>query len=73
MKPRAKPIANSYMWVIYFRVYCKYHYLEGHETPNAEVEIWNFLVNISKNEVNISKVQYTEETQTLPFSVKSEY
>lgn len=52
-------------------VYCKYHYLEGHESPYAEQEIWKFLVNISRHEINITKVQYSEEKQSLPFSVKT--
>ncbi|CAH0592660.1 unnamed protein product [Chrysodeixis includens] len=40
-------------------VYCKYHYLEGHESENSEVEVWKFLVGLSKNEINITKQQYT--------------
>ncbi|XP_075975243.1 ca[2+] channel Muscle-specific alpha2/delta subunit isoform X2 [Anticarsia gemmatalis] len=41
-------------------VYCKYHYLEGHETPNSEVEAWNFFVGLSKGEINITIQQYPE-------------
>lgn len=50
------------------RVYCKYHYLEGHETNNPEEELWNFLVKLSKNEIDITQKQYTEETQSKNFS-----
>ncbi|XP_037968616.2 voltage-dependent calcium channel subunit alpha-2/delta-3 isoform X1 [Plutella xylostella] len=42
-------------------VYCKYHYLEGHESNNAEIEMWKFLANISKNEIDITKKQYNED------------
>ncbi|XP_045449056.1 voltage-dependent calcium channel subunit alpha-2/delta-3 [Melitaea cinxia] len=52
-------------------VYCKYHYLEGHESENAEIEIFKFLVKISKNELDITKKQYGEETQDLPFNVET--
>ncbi|CAB3256391.1 unnamed protein product [Arctia plantaginis] len=45
-------------------VYCKYHYLEGHETPNSEEEAWNFLVGLSKNEIDITRQQYTQENYT---------
>lgn len=54
------------------RVYCKYHYLEGHESDNPEIEIWKFLVNISKNLTDISKKQYTKEASET-FSVESKY
>ena len=27
----------------FYRVYCKYHYLEGHETPTPEKELLHFL------------------------------
>ncbi|XP_063616481.1 voltage-dependent calcium channel subunit alpha-2/delta-3-like [Cydia splendana] len=50
-------------------VYCKYHYLEGHESETPEIEIWKFLVRISKNDLNISKTQYKIESQA--FSVDS--
>lgn len=53
------------------RVYCKYHYLEGHESPNSEVEAWNFLVGLSKNEIDITKQQYTKENETKPFNLTS--
>ncbi|XP_045495247.1 voltage-dependent calcium channel subunit alpha-2/delta-3 [Colias croceus] len=52
-------------------VYCKYHYLEGHESENAEVEIFKFLVNLSKNKIDITKKQYGEESQDIPFSVET--
>ncbi|KPI95038.1 Voltage-dependent calcium channel subunit alpha-2/delta-4 [Papilio xuthus] len=48
-------------------VYCKYHYLEGHESENSEIEMYKFLVNISKNELNITKKQYREETESSNF------
>ncbi|XP_073958032.1 ca[2+] channel Muscle-specific alpha2/delta subunit [Choristoneura fumiferana] len=51
-------------------VYCKYHYLEGHESDNPEIEIWKFLVNISKNLTDISKKQYTKEASET-FSVET--
>lgn len=54
------------------RVYCKYHYLEGHESDDPEIEIWKFLVNISKNLTDISKKQYTKEASET-FSVESKY
>lgn len=47
--------------------------MEGHETPNAEVETWNFLVDISNNKIDITKKQYIEETQKVLFSVESKY
>lgn len=56
--------------LICFRVYCKYHYLEGHETPNPEVEIWKFLVLISKNEIDITKKQYSEKVQNDNFDME---
>lgn len=31
------------MFRSYFRVYCKYHYLEGHEFDSAEMELKHFL------------------------------
>ncbi|CAH2102250.1 unnamed protein product [Euphydryas editha] len=52
-------------------VYCKYHYLEGHESENAEIEIFKFLVKISKNELDITKKQYGEESQDVPFTVET--
>ncbi|CAG4977830.1 unnamed protein product [Parnassius apollo] len=48
-------------------VYCKYHYLEGHESENAEIEMFKFLVNISKNELNITKKQYRDEFESTTF------
>ncbi|XP_034830585.1 voltage-dependent calcium channel subunit alpha-2/delta-3 [Maniola hyperantus] len=50
-------------------VYCKYHYLEGHESQNSEIEIFKFLVNISRNEIDITKKQYGEEVQSVEFNV----
>lgn len=56
-----------------YRVYCKYHYLEGHESANAEIEIFKFLVNISRNEIDITKKQYGEESlQSAEFNVSGE-
>ncbi|XP_041974818.1 voltage-dependent calcium channel subunit alpha-2/delta-3 isoform X2 [Aricia agestis] len=53
-------------------VYCKYHYLEGHESENNEVEIFKFLVNISRNKIDITKTQYKEDnTQSLPFTIET--
>lgn len=59
---------------LFFRVYCKYHYLEGHETENPEMEIWTFLVGLSKNEVNVKKKQYTEQEneKESKFNIESE-
>lgn len=69
----AKTIKNVYikLYINDFRVYCKYHYLEGHESQNAEIEIFKFLANISRNELNISKAQYGQETENLPFNLDS--
>ncbi|XP_023935814.1 voltage-dependent calcium channel subunit alpha-2/delta-3 [Bicyclus anynana] len=50
-------------------VYCKYHYLEGHESQNAEIEIFKFLVNISRNEIDITKKQYGEQAPSVEFDV----
>ncbi|CAH1639873.1 unnamed protein product [Spodoptera littoralis] len=51
-------------------VYCKYHYLEGHESSNSEEEAWKFLVGLSKNEIDITKQQYPEnENKTKAFSL----
>lgn len=55
------------------RVYCKYHYLEGHESEDFEVEIFKFLVNLSKNKIDITKKQYGDETQNVPFNIESKY
>ncbi|XP_026759265.2 voltage-dependent calcium channel subunit alpha-2/delta-4 [Galleria mellonella] len=52
-------------------VYCKYHYLEGHESKNPEEEIWKFLVNLSKNQIDITKKQYIEEAETDDFDVET--
>ncbi|KAL4716963.1 hypothetical protein ACJJTC_012774 [Scirpophaga incertulas] len=52
-------------------VYCKYHYLEGHESDNAEEEIWSFLVRLSNNEIDITKKQYTEEEDDGPFKIET--
>lgn len=52
-------------------VYCKYHYLEGHESPNAEVEAWKFLVGLSKNQIDITKQQYTKDNETEEFNLKT--
>ncbi|KAI5644965.1 neuronal voltage-dependent calcium channel alpha 2acd domain-containing protein [Phthorimaea operculella] len=41
-------------------VYCKYHYLEGHEADTPEIELWRFLANISRGELDISKTQYNK-------------
>lgn len=59
---------------LFFRVYCKYHYLEGHETENPEMEIWTFLVGLSKNEVDVDKQQYTEQEdeKESKFNIESE-
>ncbi|XP_063616457.1 voltage-dependent calcium channel subunit alpha-2/delta-4-like isoform X1 [Cydia splendana] len=51
-------------------VYCKYHYLEGHESDSPEIEVWNFLVNISKAEIDVTRKQYQEETSN-EFSVET--
>ncbi|XP_053615733.1 voltage-dependent calcium channel subunit alpha-2/delta-4 isoform X2 [Plodia interpunctella] len=51
-------------------VYCKYHYLEGHESDNAEEEIWKFLVNLSMNKTDITKKQYSEDITNNEFDVK---
>ncbi|XP_013197195.2 voltage-dependent calcium channel subunit alpha-2/delta-4 isoform X2 [Amyelois transitella] len=51
-------------------VYCKYHYLEGHESDNAEEEIWKFLVNLSMNKTDITKKQYSEDIESNDFDVK---
>ncbi|XP_072941901.1 voltage-dependent calcium channel subunit alpha-2/delta-4 [Epargyreus clarus] len=45
-------------------VYCKYHYLEGHESENAEIEIFKFLVNLSRNKIDITKKQYAEDAHS---------
>lgn len=50
-------------------VYCKYHYQEGHETPNAEVEAWGFLVGLSNNEIDITIRQYTEDDTLNMFDI----
>lgn len=55
----------------YYRVYCKYHYLEGHESDNAEEEIWSFLVRLSHNDIDITKKQYIDEDDDRPFSLDS--
>ncbi|PZC75536.1 hypothetical protein B5X24_HaOG205963 [Helicoverpa armigera] len=52
-------------------VYCKYHYLEGHESLNSEVEAWKFLVGLSKNEIDIRKEQYPTENKTADFSLET--
>ncbi|KAH9641729.1 hypothetical protein HF086_003855 [Spodoptera exigua] len=53
-------------------VYCKYHYLEGHESSNSEEEAWKFLVGLSKNEIDITKQQYPEnENKTKTFSLET--
>lgn len=53
-------------------VYCKYHYLEGHESENPEEEIWKFLVRLSQNNLNISIKQYDEnDTQSSQFTVET--
>lgn len=69
----SKPEPTSSNLLCSYRVYCKYHYLEGHESENAEIEIFKFLVKISKNELDITKKQYGEETQDVPFTVESKY
>lgn len=56
----------------YFRVYCKYHYLEGHESDNAEEEIWSFLVRLSNNDIDIMKKQYIDDEDNRPFNIESE-
>lgn len=62
--------SDTYTLTVY-RVYCKYHYLEGHESLNSEVEAWKFLVGLSKNEIDITKQQYTKENETKTFSLHS--
>ncbi|CAG9796424.1 unnamed protein product [Diatraea saccharalis] len=52
-------------------VYCKYHYLEGHESDNAEEEIWSFLVRLSNNEIDITKKQYPDEEDDRPFKIET--
>ncbi|XP_028158814.1 voltage-dependent calcium channel subunit alpha-2/delta-4 isoform X1 [Ostrinia nubilalis] len=52
-------------------VYCKYHYLEGHESDNAEEEIWSFLVRLSNNEVDITKKQYIDEDDKRNFTLET--
>ncbi|GBP42128.1 hypothetical protein EVAR_21132_1 [Eumeta japonica] len=52
-------------------VYCKFHYLEGHETNHPEMEIWNFLVNISHTKADISRVQYNSSMHSLPFNAST--
>lgn len=57
-----------------YRVYCKYHYLEGHETENPEMEIWKFLVNLSRNTIDITKKQYEEsDASELEFNYTSKH
>ncbi|KAI8438775.1 hypothetical protein MSG28_011164 [Choristoneura fumiferana] len=46
--------------------------INGHESDNPEIEIWKFLVNISKNLTDISKKQYTKEASET-FSVENDY
>lgn len=67
-------ISNNFKGTILSRVYCKYHYLEGHETDNPEMEIWTFLVGLSKKEVDVKKKQYTEQQneKASEFSIESE-
>ncbi|XP_028034568.1 voltage-dependent calcium channel subunit alpha-2/delta-4-like isoform X1 [Bombyx mandarina] len=53
-------------------VYCKYHYLEGHESENVELEVWKFLVRISHNDLNITEEQYMQETaKEVPWSIET--
>ncbi|KAJ8736160.1 hypothetical protein PYW08_006816 [Mythimna loreyi] len=52
-------------------IYCKYHYLEGHESANSEEEVWKFLVGLSKNEIDITKEQYTQEKETTNFTLET--
>ncbi|KAG6450470.1 voltage-dependent calcium channel subunit alpha-2/delta-3 isoform X2 [Manduca sexta] len=42
-------------------VYCKYHYLEGHESDTPEIELWKFLVRLSHSDLNITIKQYMDE------------
>lgn len=61
---------NSLILKLHFRVYCKFHYLEGHESTHSEEEIWKFLVKISKNED--TKTQYSGDDQDTEFDYDSE-
>ncbi|XP_049879947.1 voltage-dependent calcium channel subunit alpha-2/delta-4 isoform X2 [Pectinophora gossypiella] len=52
-------------------VYCKYHYLEGHEAETSEIEIWRFLSLLSKNEIDITKQQYTAQNDNSNFTIET--
>lgn len=71
---KSKLLLKIKLKAVFSRVYCKYHYLEGHETENSEMEIWTFLVGLSKNEVDVTKKQYTEQKdeKASKFDIESE-
>lgn len=55
------------------RVYCKYHYLEGHENVHPEHEIFKFLANLSRNKLNITKQQYDDNAADEDFTAQSKF
>lgn len=46
---------------MHFRVYCKYHYLEGHEFKNPEDELRAFLLKFSEKNWKWSEQYESDE------------
>lgn len=49
-------------FLCFFRVYCKYHYLEGHEYDNPEEEWLDFLKKMTSDPYWKWSEQYEVET-----------
>lgn len=55
---------NSYQFLcVFFRVYCKYHYIEGREFNTPEKELLNFLNKMYEDDFKWER-QYDERSES---------